>query len=120
MKKSKDKFNFLSASVLFLLICVGNTFIFSLIHKHKEENLHFHAENILTKDHTVKVEIDCLICPAFFITSILILNRTNSFFKNPDSILEVIQWNPLWKFKNFICYKLGRSPPSLFNLFINS
>lgn len=70
---------------------------FGSFHKHQEENLHFHAENLLTKDHTVAVTKDCSLCEA-------IVHSTNYIFEPA-------------KYSFFIIREYAKSLPNKFHLF---
>ena len=111
-RKMNKLFSFGNLIFLFLIYFSLYTAIGSF-HKHKEENLHFHAENILTKDHTVAVNTDCTLCPAIFSISFFNLESTTRFLIYNLSFLKIeIKQNSLLGFKEFK-HKLGRAPPKI-------
>jgi hypothetical protein len=66
--KIKKTFRFQNLLKLFLLYFLLQTGLGNL-HKHKELNLHFHAENLLTADHTTAADRDCPLCEIIIHTS---------------------------------------------------
>jgi len=98
---------------LVLVFCLGNSFLYELLHKHKSVNLHFHEEGALTNDHTQKVDDDCALCGSFF---------QSRFFTNQGWILlssiTLLLLDRFFSFDVFIksilpTTSLGRSPPFL-------
>lgn len=96
---------------LFLLYFLLQT-SFGTLHKHTEINLHFHAENIITKDHTISAEEDCAVCPAILAASLYLIGKGYLFLKSKISTFEAISYLPLFLFPELTGVNLGRSPPS--------
>lgn len=111
MYYSTNKINSLFAFVLFLLISLSNTFVFNLIHKHGEMNLHFHPENLLTKDHTIAVDADCSLCEAIFNSINFIFDpfKNTTFHHRIYTIIIFTHTNSM--VSEYIFYYSGRSPP---------
>ncbi len=78
-KSGKSKFQI--AWIIFFVTFFLNSGIF---HFHKEANLHFHAEGLLTSDHTQYVEKDCGICDLYLGSSnSLVFNKVKIFLNTP-------------------------------------
>jgi len=85
---------------------------FGFFHKHKEENLHFHAENLLTKDHTKSVRLDCSVCPFYYSTSHFNLSF-NQFYIIQISNFQNIELREYAYLASILFgEKLGRAPPN--------
>lgn len=108
----KKIFRFANYLRLFLLYFLLQTSLGNL-HKHSELNLHFHAENIITKDHTVATEKDCNVCPALYSASHFNFQSNYQYhFQSFDS-LEINTPLITIKAKKSFGSKLGRAPPSM-------
>ncbi|MBE7410917.1 MAG: hypothetical protein L6Q54_04380 [Leptospiraceae bacterium] len=96
---------------VFVLYTILIFFIGSNFHSHKEENLHFHAEGILTVDHTVKVDNECKVCDILHSSLFFLINNplktySDIFFKDSLSIGKINTQKSL----RFL-FLPGRDPP---------
>lgn len=85
---------------------------FGSLHKHAEKNLHFHAENLITNDHTISQEQDCAICPAILAASHFLIYRSHFYFNYKIYAFVANSHKPQLWFFQLAGLKLGRSPPS--------
>lgn len=93
-------------TIFFLL---QTSFVF--FHTHKEENLHFHAENILTNDHTVATKLHCSTCEIIIQNSnYLYESIKKSFYESTPSIPKTKDIF-LFFYSKFFFQHLGRAPP---------
>lgn len=95
---------------LFLLYFLWQTAL-GVLHKHTEINLHFHPENLITKDHTNTPEKDCAVCPTILASSIFLIYKTSFFSANEINCFETIFHKPNYLCSDLVGKKLGRDPP---------
>lgn len=106
----KKLFRFANYLKLFMFYFLLQTSLGNL-HKHSEFNLHFHAENIITKDHTVAIEKDCNVCPALYSASHFNFQSNYLYHFLSFDFLEVNIPPITIKAKKSFGSKLGRAPP---------
>ena len=97
---------------VFLVLCFVSVFLIgNIFHSHKEVNLHFHAENLLTQDHTTAVDKDCKVCDLAIVSSSSLLTRKEKIYFNVPAQTDI----PVTKFRIHIIRhafaKSGRAPP---------
>lgn len=108
--KIHKPFRFQNLLKLFLLYFVLQTGLGNL-HKHAELNLHFHAENLLTTDHTTAADKDCSLCPALFSASHFYLSsRTLIYFFNTAYQSLGLEKKSFYA-HNYLELNSGRAPP---------
>lgn len=96
----------------YLLLFGFISFTFSgWFHFHKEVNLHFHAENLLTADHTEYVDNDCNVCDLFLVSANYYLTKKDSTIRQ-DILKAIVSASTtrvgLW----FLIHRQsGRAPP---------
>jgi hypothetical protein len=95
----------------FLLILFSNSYFISFLHKHDEINLHFHEENILTSDHTIKVNTDCTLCDIIINSRFFTINHKILYLNEITNLVRFFSHQITKKTFSNPGLKLGRAPP---------